>query len=129
MLLIPRTPGHSPGSDQPVADGRIVLHPARLKALRKKHGWSQEVLADRSVTQRRWVSIASIKRAETGKSVLYRTARNLALLFQVELDALLPWPVDGPQPVATEQALLAALAQVDDSDVLCDLLRQLLRER
>jgi hypothetical protein len=34
------------------------------------------------------VSIASIKRAETGKAVLYRTARHLASIFRVEPETM-----------------------------------------
>ncbi|UXY13966.1 AAA family ATPase [Chitiniphilus purpureus] len=69
-------------------DGRVILNAERLKALRKQHGLSQEALAQRCFEQRLCVAIASIKRAEAGKPVLYRTARHLATLFECELGAL-----------------------------------------
>lgn len=72
----------------PRSDGKIALDPETLKRLRKQLGFSQEALAEHCFDQRLCVSIASIKRAETGKSVLYRTARHLAQVFAVELEAL-----------------------------------------
>ena len=70
-------------------DGRIALDAALLKTLRKARGLSQEALADLCADQQLAVSIASIKRAETGKVVLYRTARHLATIFDVDIDRLL----------------------------------------
>ncbi|EPC03673.1 hypothetical protein L861_19255 [Litchfieldella anticariensis FP35 = DSM 16096] len=69
-------------------DGRLVLDPQHLKQLRKHLGLSQEALAQRCFDQRLCVSIASIKRAESGKPVLYRTARHLATIYEVEVEAL-----------------------------------------
>lgn len=69
-------------------DGRIALDAALLKTLRKARGLSQEALAGLCADQQLAVSIASIKRAETGKVVLYRTARHLATIFDVEVDRL-----------------------------------------
>ena len=80
----------SPSPDlSPASDGRIALDAALLKSLRKTRGLSQEALAELCMTRQLPVSIASIKRAETGKAVLYRTARHLAAIFDTELDALL----------------------------------------
>lgn len=69
-------------------DGRIALDAGLLKNLRKARGLSQEALAELCVNQQLAVSIASIKRAETGKVVLYRTARHLATIFDVDVDRL-----------------------------------------
>lgn len=69
-------------------DGRIVLDSILLKGLRKNLGVSQETLAERCFNKQLCVSIASIKRAETGKAVLYRTARHLADIFEVDVSAL-----------------------------------------
>ncbi len=83
-----------PGDDAPSSalhlpgDGRISLDGALLKHLRAKCGWSQAGLAERCVEQHRPVSIASIKRAETGHRVLYRTARHLAGVYGVPLEHL-----------------------------------------
>lgn len=72
-----------------VQDGRVLLDPGVLKNLRKTQGFSQETLAYACLDRRLCVSVASIKRAETGKPVLYRTARHLASMFGVELDTLI----------------------------------------
>ncbi|MEO7495480.1 MAG: AAA family ATPase [Massilia sp.] len=69
-------------------DGKVVLNQDRLKALRKQRGLSQDALAQLCLTQRLCVSIASIKRAETGKSILYRTASHLARVYDSALDDL-----------------------------------------
>ncbi|ASU40992.1 hypothetical protein hmeg3_23615 [Herbaspirillum sp. meg3] len=73
----------------PAMDGRILLNPSLLKDLRKRRALSQEALAELCLSRQLCVSVASIKRAETGKVVLYRTARHLATVFDVKLDQLL----------------------------------------
>jgi tetratricopeptide (TPR) repeat protein/transcriptional regulator with XRE-family HTH domain len=78
-----------PGEPLTAADGRIVLDAVLLKSLRKARGLSQEALAELCARRQLPVSIASIKRAETGKVVLYRTARQLATVFEVDLDTLI----------------------------------------
>ena len=90
-----------PGDTLAAADGRIVLDAALLKTLRKARGLSQEALAELCARRQLAVSIASIKRAETGKVVLYRTARHLATIFEVELDSLVDaaFPAPPPEPV------------------------------
>lgn len=79
-----------PGSRtiQPNHDGRIVLCKDTLKTLRRKLGASQEKVAFLCAEQGLCVSIASLKRAETSKNILYRTARDLARFYQVSVDDL-----------------------------------------
>jgi tetratricopeptide (TPR) repeat protein/transcriptional regulator with XRE-family HTH domain len=84
------------GTAVTVQDGRVLLDPGVLKGLRKTQGFSQETLADACLDRRLCVSVASIKRAETGKPVLYRTARHLASMFGVAIDAL----IDKPDAIA-----------------------------
>ncbi|MBI6852846.1 AAA family ATPase [Pseudomonas cichorii] len=72
-----------------ISDGRVLLDAGLLKGLRKQRGLSQETLAEACLNRHLCVSIASIKRAETGKPVLYRTARHLATAFQIDVGALL----------------------------------------
>ncbi|MCE8025714.1 helix-turn-helix domain-containing protein [Halomonas sp. MCCC 1A11058] len=67
-------------------DGRLRLDRERLKQHRKRLGLSQEALAEYCFDRRLCVSIASIKRAESGKAVLYRTARHLAEIYEVEVE-------------------------------------------
>lgn len=82
-----------PKRDASVSDGRVLLDAVLLKGLRKQHGLSQETLAEACLNRHLCVSIASIKRAETGKPVLYRTARHLATAFGVDVSALSGAPV------------------------------------
>jgi tetratricopeptide (TPR) repeat protein/transcriptional regulator with XRE-family HTH domain len=72
-----------------VQDGKVILNAENLKALRKQRGLSQDALAALCLEHRLCVSIASIKRAETGKSVLYRTASHLAKIYASDLEALI----------------------------------------
>jgi len=96
---------HSDATLAPMArmpmDGRIVLAPRQLKAHRLRLGLSQEALAEYCFGRRLCVSIASIKRAESGKSILYRTARHLAAAYEVGLETLvstLPAPTVAAYP-------------------------------
>ncbi len=79
-------------------DGKVLLNQERLKAMRKQRGLSQDALAQLCLKSRLCVSIASIKRAETGKPVLYRTASHLARVYQTELDELIGAPGSGAAP-------------------------------
>ncbi len=89
-------------ADQTVQDGKVVLNAESLKAWRKQRGLSQEALAQQCLARRLCVSIASIKRAETGKSVLYRTANHLARVFERDVEELIRLP--SAQPGAATNA-------------------------
>nr|BFE93729.1 hypothetical protein GCM10020185_42650 [Pseudomonas brassicacearum subsp. brassicacearum] len=112
-----------PKRDASISDGRVLLDAVSLKGLRKQHGLSQETLAEACLNRHLCVSIASIKRAETGKPVLYRTARHLATAFGVDVSALLGDPASAAlvhiQQTMTELHQMAfaqqAQKQVDDS--------------
>ena len=65
--------------------GRVSLNRDVLMKLRREKGLSQELVALMCAEQRLCVSIASIKRAETGKNILYRTARDISIFFDVDL--------------------------------------------
>ena len=82
-------PHSAPDEPLPPGDGRVLLDAALLKRLRKDRALSQEALAELCLHQQLNVSIASLKRAEAGKAVLYRTARHLAQLFHVSLTQLI----------------------------------------
>lgn len=101
------------------ADGRVVLDAERLKQLRKQLGLSQSALAERCFDQRLCVSIASIKRAETGKAVLYRTARHLATLYAIDLAevALGDAPPDDALPDDAPPGAAAIAAASPDDDL------------
>ena len=70
------------------ADGKITLNRERLKCLRRKLGISQEQLAFQCAERGLCVSVASIKRAETSKNILYRTARDISRFYQLEVEEL-----------------------------------------
>lgn len=69
--------------------GRVRLDAEVLKARRHQLGLSQEAFALACFERQLCVSIASVKRAETGKSLLLRTARHLAEFHGLALQALL----------------------------------------
>ena len=74
------------------ADGKITLNRERLKGLRRILGISQEQLAFQCAEQGLCVSVASIKRAETSKNILYRTARDIARFYQLTVEELIAEP-------------------------------------
>ncbi|MBL4828051.1 MAG: helix-turn-helix domain-containing protein [Spongiibacteraceae bacterium] len=70
-------------------DGRLKLNVAILKTLRRGKGLSQEAMARDCFTRGYTVSIATLKRAESGKFVLYRTANNIARYYNIALPELM----------------------------------------
>lgn len=69
--------------------GRVFLVTEILKDLRSEKLQSQEEMAFACSDMKIRVSIASIKRAETGKPVIYRVARELARYFEVPVQTLI----------------------------------------
>lgn len=69
--------------------GRVFLVSEILKDLRSEKLQSQEEMAFSCSDRKIRVSIASIKRAETGKPVIYRVARELARYFDVPVQKLI----------------------------------------
>jgi len=82
----------------PQPDTRLVLDAQRLTALRQERGLSRETVSEQSLEQRKCLSVASIARAESGKPVLYLTARFLAEFYAVPLQSLLPAAPDAGMP-------------------------------
>jgi transcriptional regulator with XRE-family HTH domain len=74
----------------PQPDTRVTLDAGRLLALRRERGLSREAVSEQSLEQHKCLSVASITRAESGKPVLYLTARYLAEFYDVPLQTLLP---------------------------------------
>ncbi|MBI2382370.1 MAG: helix-turn-helix transcriptional regulator [Gammaproteobacteria bacterium] len=70
-------------------DGRVRLDTAVLKSLRQQRGYSQEILAQACRKQGICLSIATIKRAESGRELLYRSVRELAKFYQLEVSQLI----------------------------------------
>ena len=72
-----------------VKNGRTPLNPKALKHHRQRLGLSQDKLAEACLDQGYIISISSIKRAELGANVLYRTAKNLAGFYNIPVEQLL----------------------------------------
>ncbi|MCJ8313502.1 MAG: XRE family transcriptional regulator [Saccharospirillaceae bacterium] len=70
-------------------DGRVQINPQTLKQLRRENCLSQEKLAQLCSQSKIAVSISTIKRAETGKYILYRSASNLAQIFKISTSQLI----------------------------------------
>ncbi len=66
-------------------DSKLLLDGEKLKQLRQIQGLSQEGLVYACELRRLTVSIATVKRAEAGKRVSLRTARNLASFFDIDI--------------------------------------------
>ncbi|WNO07719.1 transporter substrate-binding protein [Teredinibacter sp. KSP-S5-2] len=70
-------------------DGKLQLDAKKLKSLRKKSGLSQEALANRCFAAGQQISLATIKRAELGRPILYRTAKCLASYYNTTLEDII----------------------------------------
>lgn len=70
---------------QKIKDGRVCLDPECVKKLRMRLGVSQNALAELASEQGKPLSIATIKRLEKGNPVIYRTALQIAHIFNVEI--------------------------------------------
>ncbi|QQP99467.1 helix-turn-helix domain-containing protein [Lysobacter enzymogenes] len=82
------TPGAAP-APAPAARGQVVLDVAELRRLRQDRLLSQQDLADDCWRRNIRVSIATIKRAESGRAVRFRIAHELARCFGVPVARLL----------------------------------------
>ncbi|MFZ5635240.1 MAG: helix-turn-helix transcriptional regulator [Pseudomonadota bacterium] len=78
-----------PEASGPFKGGSVLLNRHILRRLREAKLLSQQELADALCRRHIQVSIATIKRAETGHRVRFRIAREFAVYFGVEFDELL----------------------------------------
>lgn len=93
-VMAPPSAPPSGSSDDPdeaaaIQCGAVLLNAATLRRLRQGRLLSQQELADALSRVHIQVSIATIKRAETGHAVRFRIARELARYFGVAFDDLL----------------------------------------
>jgi len=109
-------------------ESKLLLNIEICKQLRRNHGLSQDNLAYACKQRRLPISIATIKRAETGKPVSNRTARELALFYGVELEVLLVVSKSSDSDTSINHGLLTILwLRIDNRDIICeikDLLKQ-----
>lgn len=74
----------------PLNKGRVALDALMLRRLRKSLLLSQQDLADDCWRRNVRVSLPTIKRAELGRAVRFRVARELARYFDVPLGQIVP---------------------------------------
>ncbi len=74
---------------KPLGKGRVLLRAEVLRFLRHQRLLSQQDMADDCWRRNFILSIATIKRAELGDAVRYRTAREFARYFAVPVELLL----------------------------------------
>ncbi|QWP75775.1 helix-turn-helix domain-containing protein [Lysobacter sp. K5869] len=84
----PRRDPNPPRTASPGARGQVVLDSAELRRLRQSRLLSQQDLADDCWRRNIRVSVATIKRAESGRAVRFRIAHELARCFGVPVTAL-----------------------------------------
>lgn len=72
-----------------LSTGRVLLRPEVLRFLRHQKLLSQQDMADDSWRRNIRLSIATIKRAELGDAVRFRTAHQFARFFDVPVEYLL----------------------------------------
>lgn len=85
---IPPSAPPTPGGRDLIALGRILLNANTLRRLRHGRMLSQQDMADDCWRRNFRVSIATIKRAESGHAVRFRIARELARYFDVPVTDL-----------------------------------------
>ncbi len=113
-------------------EGRVKPNVERLKQLRRSYGISQEELADLCLARTLRVSVSSIKRAEAGKNLLFRTIRDLAQFYGVPIDELIasPYQITNQENPVNENAdliwflILEAGSQSQQGELLNQLTRQ-----
>ena len=106
--------------------GRVSLNRDALLSLRNEKGLSQEIVAHMCAEQRLCVSIASLKRAETGKNILYRTARDISSFFDVALSDLIDTASNETESLSSSELNggLAINAKRQIVVLICDLILQ-----
>ena len=77
-----------PPTPPPPSKGCVQLDSLKLRRLRNSHTLSQQEMADDCLRRRYRIGTATIKRAESGRAVRFRIARELARYFGVSVDDL-----------------------------------------
>jgi hypothetical protein len=99
-------------------DARVMLDVHNLKALRQRRG-GREALSEQFQERRQCLTRAAIKRAESGKSVPYRTVRHLAAFYGIGVESLIDTepqrraPPARPAPDPTDVERLQCRAVID----------------
>jgi tetratricopeptide (TPR) repeat protein len=104
--------------NQVSSDGRVVLRKDVLKSLRRELGASQEKVAFLCADRGLCVSVASLKRAETSKNVLYRTAKDLAKFYQIDVTKLVDQPSQNDSESSAKAEGVTPLMRVQRSFII-----------
>ncbi len=113
MPLIIGNASTLPMSDaSPGASRSITLPAGRIAALRRERLLTQAQLVEACVQRRLYVSIATLKRAEGGRSVSLRTASDLARFFEIPLAQLLGTAVVASPPPSWSETRTMPLLQL-----------------
>jgi urea transport system substrate-binding protein len=75
------------------SEGRVSLNGQKIKLFRKQMCLSQKLLVERCQSMGGFLAIATLKRAESEKMVLYRTARDIAMALGTDICNLLLKPL------------------------------------
>ncbi len=84
-VILPARSNSEPVSSKEARSGKVRLDSDLLRRLRQSRLLSQRELADECWRRNIQVSIATIKRAELGRAVRFRIARELARCFDLPL--------------------------------------------
>jgi hypothetical protein len=76
---------HQRQGDSENLKGRVLVKKEILQRLRREKGWSQSMMVDEAGKKSLRISLATIKRAEMGHLVSFRTALSISQLFNMEL--------------------------------------------
>lgn len=80
-----RSSNHQLPVDVENTRGRVMVNKEVLQGLRRKKGWSQSMMVNEAEKNSLRISLATIKRAEMGSFVSFRTALSIAQLFNIDL--------------------------------------------
>ncbi|MDD7986123.1 transporter substrate-binding protein [Lentisphaera marina] len=69
-------------------DGRVILKGETIKALRLKQCLSRDMFSSKSQEMGCYLSVSTLKRAEAGNKIYYRTAQDIASILKVSIDEL-----------------------------------------
>lgn len=105
-------------------DGKIKLDAKKLKSLRRQVGVSQEGLITLLHEHNIYLSISSLKRAELGKYVHYRTARLISDFYQKDLAKLEVISCDDSSVSQSHCQHCGVLQQASEEGEMADLLRE-----
>lgn len=104
-----------------MANNGVCINGKKLKQLRGEKNLSQEQLAESSFHENCYISIATVKRAESSQSVSNRILKNICTFFGITTDELIE-----PEPESNQvfEELSSLLDKHGDNDDIQNLLKE-----